>query len=1087
MANITQRPHSIWLAGENTARNQLDSAFKWVMHLVIGGSEEQLAQIIQEADADLDEVITTVSQRMGKSYKVIGASAGLADHLCTIIKGNHLPALMSDLVPATSCIIAMGLLGLDLTLPGSAHAQEVAATAHDWQQLGEALSTTAASPVGSAEPSANGQSEGSLAFLLQAPARKAECWAAKQVPATEGPAASEGPTEAPAAATISRVEHRAGTEGKAAPDSPPELSVVDAEHATSASEGFDDHTAAADSPGSDDWATDSKQVPATDGPTASASLPTAAAADTTAEAGPTATAGAEPATDKVAAGTDEAAAKASTDVPPGSHCVSQHAPPAPMDSSALEPTLTAAAEATLGVAPTMTDASLDLREEEPTISVPPAMTDAFLDLGEAGAGSASEALAAGAPPGKDSEATASATISQAGPRTGTEGKAAPDSPSDLGVVDAERSTHAAEGFNANRATADSSGADVWAASPVAKMKTITTSTDPAADSEADTIAAKHAAEPDLTVPQDLPGSSSAQAYSKGSAKDKAAAQNSVKSLPTLTATATIIAGSADADVATSGSAVSASRGDDSMAALGSAGDRLDMVHPPGFAVHKPDSADVTAKSEAGLPASDQAAAKPAVPTATGSDATAGVSSPVQTAAQASLPTTTKPVSSALPVDASIGISAEAQPTACEAASSAVPASADHAAQGPVQSSATAKPGSGSKGVTKWAVHPGDHRLEWPENPVERQLSTGATAVVLRARVRAEADLAKLQPAPDMGSLTPGLDLVIKHISGMECEAVRQLTAREVMVLKAVSDKPYVPNFYGSFASEAAEEGGRVVAHSANLLIGLAAGKTVHELMGLVSTRVRRCKNDPAKLQAVREWLWPFTLHTAYGLAKILNDLHKDRSHRDVKPHNIILSQRKGKVSIKLIDFAGSRLHSEDDVLNATFSLPQAAPQLLQCFGKGKEMKAMKDEVNDIWAAATVLFQLLMSGYPEWEKQAGPFMFGPTDEDMRSFKRTDQQAWYDFGRDKIMAEQKLWAESSSFNTHSSEYPAQLAAVQELSQGLSHKSQDECRRFLVLLEGMLHPEAQERMTAKQMCSLRWLRDAAKAPLPKCPVVG
>lgn len=35
---------------------------QWVMHLVIGGSEEQLAQIIQEADADLDEVITTVSQ-----------------------------------------------------------------------------------------------------------------------------------------------------------------------------------------------------------------------------------------------------------------------------------------------------------------------------------------------------------------------------------------------------------------------------------------------------------------------------------------------------------------------------------------------------------------------------------------------------------------------------------------------------------------------------------------------------------------------------------------------------------------------------------------------------------------------------------------------------------------------------------------------------------------------------------------------------------------------------------------------------------------------------------------------------------------
>ena len=164
-----------------------------------------------------------------------------------------------------------------------------------------------------------------------------------------------------------------------------------------------------------------------------------------------------------------------------------------------------------------------------------------------------------------------------------------------------------------------------------------------------------------------------------------------------------------------------------------------MVHPPGSEVHTSDSADLTAMSEAGLSASDYAAAKPAVPTATGSDATAGLSCSVQTAVQASLTTTTKPVSSALPVDASEGISAEAEPAVCEAASSAVPASADHAAadhaaadaQGPAQSSATSKSGSGSKGVTKWVVHPADHRLEWPENPVERKLSSGGTAVVLR--------------------------------------------------------------------------------------------------------------------------------------------------------------------------------------------------------------------------------------------------------------------------------------------------------------------------------------------------------------------
>ena len=533
----------------------------------------------------------------------------------------------------------------DVAIDNGVALQEVAATAHDWQQPGEASATTAASPEGSAEPPANGQSEGSLG-LLQAPAAQV-----------------------------------------------------------------------------------AMQIPATEAVTASGSF--LATADTTAEARSTSTAGAKLPTAEVAAGTDKAAAQATAGVPPAMTFASQHATPATMDSTAPEPARTAAAEATTGVPPAMTDASLDLEEEK--------------------AGGASEALAAGAPSGKGSEATASATISDAERRTGTEGKAAPDSPSDLSVVDAEHGTHATEGFSDDRAAADSPGADVWATTPVAKFKIRTTSRDPAAESEADTIAAKHAAEPAFTMPQDLPGSSSPQAYSKGqSAENKAAAQaassaaaaatsspaaqNDVKSFLTLTPTPTAAAtaGSADADVPTSASAVSISGDDANMAALKSAGDRSDMMHPSASAVHSPGIADATAKSEAGVPASDQEGATPAVPTSTGTDATAGVPSHVQTAVQASLPTTTKSVSSTLPVDASEGISAE--PSVCEAASSAVPASADHAAadaHGPVQSSTTSKSGSGSKGVTKWVVHPGDHRLEWPEDAVERQLSSGATAVVLR--------------------------------------------------------------------------------------------------------------------------------------------------------------------------------------------------------------------------------------------------------------------------------------------------------------------------------------------------------------------
>ena len=74
------------------------------------------------------------------------------------------------------------------------------------------------------------------------------------------------------------------------------------------------------------------------------------------------------------------------------------------------------------------------------------------------------------------------------------------------------------------------------------------------------------------------------------------------------------------------------------------------------------------------------------------------------------------------------------------------------------------------------------------------------------------------------------------------------------------------------------------------------------------------------------------------------------------------------------------------------------------------MEGMVDEPNDIWAAATVLFQLLMSGYPEWENKHGLFMFGPTDADLVTANRMwpdHGQKWKDFVREKTLAEQKLW--------------------------------------------------------------------------------
>ena len=46
--------------------------------------------------------------------------------------------------------------------------------------------------------------------------------------------------------------------------------------------------------------------------------------------------------------------------------------------------------------------------------------------------------------------------------------------------------------------------------------------------------------------------------------------------------------------------------------------------------------------------------------------------------------------------------------------------------------------------------------------------------------------------------------------------------------------------------------------------------------------------------------------------QIMRDMHEHRSHRDVKPANIMLYWQGGQVDVMLIDFAGSRPHGEGE-------------------------------------------------------------------------------------------------------------------------------------------------------------------------------
>ena len=63
------------------------------------------------------------------------------------------------------------------------------------------------------------------------------------------------------------------------------------------------------------------------------------------------------------------------------------------------------------------------------------------------------------------------------------------------------------------------------------------------------------------------------------------------------------------------------------------------------------------------------------------------------------------------------------------------------------------------------------------------------------------------------------------------------------------------------------------------------------------------------------------------------------------------------------------------LLNAAFTPPYASPQLICFFGLVKQ--AMVDEPNDMWAAAMVIYQTIISADAKGLKDHGDWMFGPT--------------------------------------------------------------------------------------------------------------
>ena len=101
--------------------------------------------------------------------------------------------------------------------------------------------------------------------------------------------------------------------------------------------------------------------------------------------------------------------------------------------------------------------------------------------------------------------------------------------------------------------------------------------------------------------------------------------------------------------------------------------------------------------------------------------------------------------------------------------------------------------------------------------------------------------------------------------------------------------------------------------------------------------------------------------------------------------------------------------SAGHLLNAAYTPAYAAPQLIKYYGR--LVKAMLDSPNDIWAAATVIYQVVTSGSPTKEAQ-GDCMFDPTmhqvDQMMKLPSKREQNRAF---RKAIQKAQSLWVSAS----------------------------------------------------------------------------
>ncbi|KAL3130893.1 hypothetical protein ABBQ38_000220 [Trebouxia sp. C0009 RCD-2024] len=342
-------------------------------------------------------------------------------------------------------------------------------------------------------------------------------------------------------------------------------------------------------------------------------------------------------------------------------------------------------------------------------------------------------------------------------------------------------------------------------------------------------------------------------------------------------------------------------------------------------------------------------------------------------------------------------------------------------------------------------------------------------------------------------------VAVKRVNAEDGSVNHKMVEQEVFMLKglqALRNNSHTVPLYAMHLPDAGHP-----TDPAYLIMGLAEGKDVYSICSAVNKAVLKAGPGP-ELQALKAWAWQFSVQMTCCLAEALRCCHtKGFYHRDLKPHNIVVSGWSGgKLQCKLVDWASGRTNKQTGRCNQMYTPEYASPEIVAEMSEG--CSPMLEQPNDLWAWGVCLHQIFTCTSLSWQPAFGSVCGAPdgmsTDCIVRAqASLSKEQAswaearapWFAVPDDKVSGDKAL-DDKVPVALHRAPHPI-IAGICQAARFASADSTtaEQAAGLIDLLggsQGLLHTTRESRILARAVPKEHpWLSAAGCDCMPLCPI--